>query len=296
MKRLSLLVAVLATLCLAQAEPQEPVEVPQIAKFKLDLISGSEGDPTSGWWSITGGESNFEWVDFTESPDPQEQPSGQFWTFKLITTDLEDPPFNISGYETVTIDLGPAPIFQSFLMLLDPLNRIVYYPSGIVPPGDDVRSYAGIVLGTYKTSGDDPSGGGFVYITNLLTNNVSVWDSNPDHFVIAIDVGAGPIGITASDNPAHIAQTVLDEAIMVQGVNPDDNCELSCEENQTNCRRRVRVERKECRAKCRFDPDPRPCLRDCLITAREAMRQCKKQVAQICAESCSLSLKQVESF
>ena len=67
LKLLSFSVMILAILCLAQAEPQKPVEIPQIAKFKLDLIPGEEGEPTGGWWAITGGENNFEWIDYAVS-------------------------------------------------------------------------------------------------------------------------------------------------------------------------------------------------------------------------------------
>ena len=201
------------------------------------------------------------------------------------------------GYTEATIDLGTPP-FPSFFGLLDPLNRYVYYPTEVDPPSDEVPSYFGIVLGKYKIDpGEVPGEGSFIYITCLLTNNVTLTYDDIGQIVgLGIDVGAEPIGITTSDNPAHIAQTVLDEAIMVQGVDPEDNCELSCDENRKDCRKRVRTRRKECRAKCRLDPEPRPCLRDCLLKAKEAMRQCKKEVAQICTESCALSLEQVESL
>ena len=47
----------------------QSLDVTQIAKFKLDLISGSEKTPTGGWWSITGGDANIEFADITSGED-----------------------------------------------------------------------------------------------------------------------------------------------------------------------------------------------------------------------------------
>lgn len=45
------------------------VDLTQVAKFKLDLISGSEKQPTGGWWSISGGETSFEVINYTTGED-----------------------------------------------------------------------------------------------------------------------------------------------------------------------------------------------------------------------------------
>lgn len=48
---------------------EKSVDVTQVSKFKLDIISAGEKTPTGGWWSITGGEHNIALAEPTEGPD-----------------------------------------------------------------------------------------------------------------------------------------------------------------------------------------------------------------------------------